>query len=117
MYHLAKVIEVILPEEEGTKSADNNGHALVETWDENKIIFRVSPKISASLKPGDFVLIDFSPVPCGGSAVPRHEITVIVKKSKGEKLWKSLVEYFHEKRRKRSSYGEVPAVQFPDHGM
>ncbi len=102
MFHLGKIIEVISPEEKGSKSADNITHALIEMWDENLIIFKVSPVISRDLKEGSFALVDYSPVPVGGAPVPRHEIVSIVSEAKGKKIMAKLKDSMEERKKARN---------------
>ena len=102
MFHLAKVIEVMRPDEKGSKSSDNVTHALLEMWDENMIIFRANPAIAGDLKDGVFVLVDYSPVPVGGAPVPKHEIVSIVSEAKGKKVLAKLKDSLEEKKRSRS---------------
>ncbi|MFH1391597.1 MAG: hypothetical protein ABIH20_04765 [Candidatus Diapherotrites archaeon] len=110
MFHLGKIIEVISDEEQGNKSAETQNHALVETWDENKLIFKVHPKISKELKKNDFVLIDFSPTPVSSAPVPRHEVTAIINPEKGKKLWAEMKSYLEKKKNEKREKG-IPVSQ------
>ncbi len=101
MFHLAKVIEVIFPEDKGSKSAENTTHALLQMWDDNMIIFRANPAIAKDLKEGVYVLVDYSPIPVGGAPVPRHEIVSIVSEAKGKKIMAKLKDSFEEKKKSR----------------
>ena len=99
MFHIAKILEVISPEEKGSKSAGNDTHALLEMWDENLIIFKVSPLIAKEVKEGNYVLVDYSPVPVAGAPVSRHEVVSIVTDAKGKKITAKMREYLEEKKR------------------
>ena len=118
MYHIAKVIEVIPVDEKGTKSCEPYSHALVETWDENMLIFRVNEKIVNTVKKNDFVLLDFSPVALATAPVPRHEVIEIVAPVTGKKIWKEMKDYLENKKNKRVSRGmDVPVQQFGGQNM
>src|SRR3989338_6489440 len=101
MFHIGKVIEIISPEEKGSKSAENTTHALLEMWDENMIIFRVNPGIAKEIKEGSYVLVDYSPVPVAGAPVPRHEVVSIVNEAKGKKILAKLQDSLEERKRSR----------------
>ena len=104
MFHIAKILEVMSPSEKGAKNADASSFALLEMWDENMLIFKISPSISGDVKEGSFVLVDYSPVAVGGTPVPRHEVTVILSDSKGKKFWHRMKEYMEK--RKPSAAGQ-----------
>ncbi|HLC93109.1 MAG TPA: hypothetical protein VJH23_05375 [archaeon] len=101
MFHLGKILEVISPEDKGSKSSDTVTHALLEMWDENLIIFRVSPVIANDVKEGSFVLVDYSPVPVAGAPVPRHEVVSIVNEAKGKKILAKLQDSLEERKKSR----------------
>ncbi len=103
MFHIGKVLEVLSSDEKGSKSSDNATHALLEMWDQNEIIFRVSPAIARDLKEGNYVLVDYSPIPVGGAPVPRHEVISIVGEAKGKKVFARLRESLEEKKRQRQT--------------
>ncbi|VVB99572.1 Uncharacterised protein [uncultured archaeon] len=103
MYHVAKVLEVMSPEEKGSKFSSASTHALVEMWDENMIIFSVSPEIAKAVKPNDIVIVDYSPVAVGGAPVPKHEVSAILSEAKGKKLWQKMKDYLGQKRKPGSA--------------
>ena len=102
MFHLGKVLEVISPEDKGSKSSETITHALLEMWDENMIIFRVSPNIAKDVKEGCYVLVDYSPIPVAGAPVPRHEIISIVNEAKGKKILSKLRDSMEERKKSRN---------------
>jgi len=116
MYHLGKVIEIISDEEQGTQSVESQSHAMVEMWDENKVIFKVHPKIAKTIKANDFVLIDYSPVPVSSAPVPRHEVTAIVNPKKGKKLWDEMKKHLEEKKSQKQGKSGVPVNMFQNEG-
>ena len=98
MYHLGKVLNVMYPDEKGSKFSENAAQALIEMWDENVIIFKVSPAIAKDVKENDYVSVDYSPVAIGGGPVPRHEVVAIINESKAKKVWSKLREKLEEKK-------------------
>ncbi len=99
MFHLAKILEVVGPEEKGSKFSDAAAFAMLEMWDENILLFRVAQNISRDVKPNDYVLVDYSPIAVGGAPVPKHEVTAILGEAKGKKLWQKMKEYLSQKRK------------------
>lgn len=89
------------PDEKGSKFSDQTTQALVEMWDENLIIFKVSPAISREIKENDYVSVDYSPVAVGGAPVPKHEITAIINEQKAKKVWAKLKEKFEQKKNEK----------------
>ena len=98
MYHIAKVIELMPWDEKGAKFSESSSYALLEMWDENIIVFSVSPKIARDVKANDFVLVDYSPIAVGGAPVPKHEVCAILSEAKGKKIWVKLRDYLAKKR-------------------
>ncbi len=116
MYHIAKIIEVIPVEEKGTKSCESLSHSLVETWDGNRLIFKVNQKIAPYVKKGDFVLLDFSPVSLATAPVPRHEVVEIVNSTTGKKVWKEMKDYLEKKKSTLQNKAGASAQAFPNMG-
>lgn len=106
MFHIAKILEVMSPDEKGSKSSGHDTHALLEMWDENILLFAVAPQISKDVRANDIVLVDYSPVAVGGAPVPRHEISAILSEQKGKKMWAKMKEYLSKKRNPDGSDGE-----------
>lgn len=106
MYHIAKILEVMSPEEKGAKFSESTTRVLLEMWDENILLFSVAPKISKEVRANDIVLVDYSPIAVGGAPVPRHEVAAILSESKGKKMWAKMKDYLSKKRNPDGSDGE-----------
>jgi hydrogenase maturation factor len=106
MYHIGKILEVW-----SSKAAkgDDSVQATLEMWDENIITLKAEPKISKQLKTGDYVLVDYTPVMLGASAVPRQIISKVLDVKAGERTWQTYKE-FHKKQKNAKS-GAAAAAQ------
>lgn len=108
MYHVGKVLEVWSGK--STKSGDDSVQATLEMWDENVITLKTDAKISRQAKSGDFVLVDYTPVIVGATAVPRQVITKILDAKSGERVWQVYKE-FHKKQKSAKAGGIAAAMQ------
>jgi len=108
-YHIGRVIEVLRPGKD-VVSADTSTQAVVETWDENVITFEVARKLASKIKPGDIVLIDYTPI-SSKVVMPKMVITKIIKGKKAETIWEEYKEYFRRRPRVKPSTPKV--VQRP----
>ena len=95
MYHPGKVLKIFSPKDKEVISADDNLHALVEMWDENIFTVIVDQKISAKIKEGDIVIIDYYPI-SAQSSIPKRVITKIVRGKSSDFLWNTYKSY-HKK--------------------
>lgn len=92
MFHPGKVIRVFSYSDKGINSCDQSTQAFLEMWDENQMTFQVDPKIADKVKPGDFVLVDYS----SGSMqypMPRYIIIKVLSQEMGKETWKNYKEY------------------------
>jgi len=110
MYHIGKVLEVWSGK---AVKGDDSVQATVEMWDENIITLKADTKISKQLKAADFVLVDYTPIIAGASAVPRQVITKVLDAKAGERTWQTYKE-FHKKQ-KAAKAGAAAAAQMQLH--
>jgi len=104
MYHVGKVLEVWGGK---TTKGEDAVQATLEMWDENVITLKADVKVSKQVRNGDFVLVDYTPVMMGASAVPRQMITKVLEAKAGERAWNAYKE-FHKKQRSGKSSVQVP---------
>ena len=86
MYHIGTVQHIISPIGKGIISSDASVQVVVRMWDENLLIIGVDKKISKSIKKGDYVLADYTPM----SPNSNHRkllITKILPIEEGSKIW------------------------------
>ena len=95
MYHIGKILEVWAGK---AAKGEESVQATLEMWDENVITLKAESKISKAIKPGDFVLVDYTPVMIGASALPKQLITKVLEPKAGEKTWQTYKE-FHKKQK------------------
>ena len=110
MYHIAKILKVLEPDNKSVVSADKITVAMIRTWDENTLILAVDENIVGKLKEGDFVLADYRLR--DNSPSPRHLITKILKSDVGKELWDVATAHLEEMK-KRSGMQAVPAAKLP----
>jgi len=106
MYHIGKVVEVISSSKsKKIKSADKSTQAVVRMWDENLLILEVAKKIANSLLPGDYIVIDYSPL---GPSSPYRKmlITKVLSRDGGKKIW---TEFQKELSRKKAAMAHMQA--------
>ena len=106
MYHIGKIVEVIShAKDKKMKSADKTVQAVVRMWDENMLILEVDNKIAKNILPGDYVIVNYSPM--GPSAHHRKMlITKVLSRDKGKKIWN---EFTKELSRKKSAMAHMQA--------
>jgi hypothetical protein len=95
MYHIGKILEVWAGK---AAKGDESVQATLEMWDENIITLKADTRVSKSLKPGDVVLVDYTPVISGSSIVPKQLIVKALEAKAGERAWQTYKE-FHKKQR------------------
>lgn len=108
MYHIGKILEVWVGK---VVKGDESVQATLEMWDENVITIKADTKISKQLKTGDFVLVDYTPVMLGTSAVPRQMITKVLDGKAGERTWQTYKEFHKKQRSAKSSAAQMQAHQ------
>jgi len=94
MFHIGKVKYVIKADK---KSADSSVQAAVKMWDDNLIILDVDKKISAAIKPDDFVLADYTPM-AAESINRKMVITKILDEKKGREIYLDFSKEFERKK-------------------
>lgn len=102
MYHPGKVIEVLRPSDKEVSSADTSTQATVSMWDDNTLTLLVSPKLSAKLKAGHVVLVDYRPGPEHRPPVPAHTIVKILEGKKAQAVWQAY-QQMHERQRRQTA--------------
>ncbi len=108
-YHVGRVIEVLKPGKD-VKSSDSSVQAVVETWDENVITFNVHTKLKQRIRPGDYVLIDYTPI-SEKIVMPKMLIIKIISGDKAKKIWEAYKEYY--RRRPRCGKPSTPTPRVP----
>ena len=101
MYHPGKVIETLKKTDKEVISADETMQAVLEMWDENILTLLVNSKLSAKLKAGQVVIVDYRPDEKHSAPVPRHEVVKIVLGKKATKIW-DVYKDMHEKKRRKT---------------
>ncbi len=79
LYHAGKVFEVVDGEET---------LVTVEMWDDNLFTFDIEDDVAPDVDEGDIVLVDYTPVPAGNDAVPRHTIVRVLEGQTAQRVWK-----------------------------
>ena len=81
-------------------------YALVDMWDEGKILMTATPEAEArGLKEGEVVIAAYEPVP--GTQTTTITIVKVLEGKAGERAWKEMREY-HKKRTQRDGAGVPP---------
>lgn len=110
MYHVGKIVEVISPlKDRKIKSADKGVEAVIRMWDENLMIIGADPKISKNLLPGDYVIVDYTPVD-PKSPHRKMLITKVLPREMGKKIWN---EFQKELSRKKSAMAHLQSQMPP----
>lgn len=111
LHHPGKVIAVLSPGAKDIKSADDSTQATVEMWDENLLTLKVEPQIAKDVKPGDIVLVDYTPTAVNQNTVAYRQVIVkILGKDTGAQLWERYKQ-FQEKQKKTGQ--KMRAAQAP----
>lgn len=109
MFHPGKVLRVFRNDEKTVFGFDQSVLAMVTMWDDNLLTVGVEHGLSAKLKEGDVVLLDYSPqhptLP-----VPRQVIVKVLRGETGKTVWKE----YEERHKKRNIEAEEP-MQIPGH--
>jgi len=108
LYHIGKVFNVLKPGKD-VLGCDESVQAVVEMWDRNVLTFMVHPKISAKIKKGDYVLVDYKPI-SEKAPIPRHTIIKIIKGKTADGVWKEYKRFFSEKQKKASQQQQPTMV-------
>ena len=114
LHHPGKVIAVLASTAKDIKSADDSTQATVEMWDDNLLTLKVEPQISKDIKPGDIVLVDYTPTAVNQNTVAYRQIIVkILGKDTGTQLWDKYKQ-FQEKQKKtgqKAKAGAAPQME------
>lgn len=112
MYHPGKVIE-IFSTGKGIKSNDSSIQITLEMWDENILTFNICQKLGKTVKEGDIVIVDYSPI-SEKMPVPKHEIVKILQGDAGQKMWKKYKDFLKRKRPAVTAPQQVqkPSLQY-----
>lgn len=95
-YHLGKISTIF-----GTAPI----YALVDMWDDGKILMTATPEAEArGVKEGDIIIAMYEPVP--GTQTTTISIARVIDGKAGERAWKEMREY-HKKRTQRDG-GNAP---------
>ena len=99
-YHIARVVEVLRPNQRDVLSADSKTQAVVETWDDNVVTVEVTPKLASKVKSGDLVLLDYNPI-SQKIIMPRKVIVKIIKGEKARRIWEKYKQFLNRRPRVR----------------
>ena len=106
IHHPGEVLEVLRPEDNDIKSADEDTLATLRMWDENILTLVVAPKISKEIKVGDKVLVDYRPleVPTSANApmIARQMVTKVIKGKRADTIWKEYKKFFEQQRQRQT---------------
>lgn len=111
MFHIGKIMKVVLPKGKGIISADSTAQAMVKMWDDNLLLLEVDKKIASQLKEKDYVIADYTPVAMN-SPHRRMIITRIVRGDLGRQIWDEFGKEF-EKRKNKSDQPGPHIAQVP----
>lgn len=111
VYHPGKVIEIFKKTDKDVICADESAQAVLDMWDENVLTMLASPKISARIKPGQLVLVDYRADEKHNPPVPRHEIVKIITGKRAQKIWAAYKDMLEKRKRKAKPEAIVPAEQ------
>ena len=111
MFHIAKVLKLIKPDNKNIVSSDRVTVAMIRTWDENTLIMAVDDIIVDKVKEGDYVLVDYRIRENHPS--PRHIITKILKDSLGKEIWELAVAHLEEAKKRAGMQTAQGAVAKP----
>ncbi|MCD6402876.1 MAG: hypothetical protein J7K98_00930 [Candidatus Aenigmarchaeota archaeon] len=103
-------MEVLKPGKKDTISSDSSVQAVVETWDENIITFKVASRLASKIREGDIVLIDYSPI-SEKIVMPKMVIVKILRGEKGKKVWEVYKEFYRRKPKYRKLSSPPPQPQ------
>jgi len=109
MYHIGKVQFVYSPSDKNVISSNNSVQATLYMWDENLVTATVSDALTCTIKVGDTVLVDYSPVP--GTSSPRFLVSKILK---GKIAKDSVKAYEDFLAKKKKPAGNTVALPFPN---
>jgi ribose 1,5-bisphosphokinase PhnN len=98
MYHIG-IIQQVLSPGKGILSSDSSVQAVVKMWDENLLILGVEKKIARSIKKGDYVLADYSPV-SAASANRKLSLIKLLPTEVGSKVWAEFQDEYDRRRAK-----------------
>ncbi|MBN1170226.1 hypothetical protein JXA56_04320 [Candidatus Micrarchaeota archaeon] len=121
MYHIGIVENIVSPKTKGVVSADDSVQALIKMWDNNLLILPVHRKISGSIKKGDYVLNDYTPM----SPTSRYRNLFVIKilsEKEGKQIWqkfqeelerrKKLVQQMHNAQNMQNPSATVPQLRY-----
>ena len=82
MYHIGKVMKLIKNRE---GCIDNSLHAVVDMWDDNRLIFIVHPLLNRTIQENSFVLVRYT--------APENTIVRQLDSKEGKQVWELFQEY------------------------
>ena len=115
LHHPGKVVAVLAPTSKDIKSADDSTQATVEMWDDNLLTLKVENQISKDIRPGDVVLVDYTPTAVNQNTVAYRQVIVkILGRDTGFQLWDKY-KAFQEKQKKtggqKAKGGMMPQME------
>jgi len=84
-----------------TVSVDNSVQAIVEMWDENKLVLNVDMAVSGAIKEGSVVLVDYNPIAGVSPPVPKQTIVKVLSAKQGKECWDIFRKFYAEKNSKK----------------
>lgn len=96
MYHIGTVQHVISPGR-GVASSDASVQAVVRMWDDNLLILGVDRRIAKTVKKGDYVIADYTPL-APASANRKLSLVKILPVETGSKIWAEFRDEFDRRR-------------------
>jgi hypothetical protein len=112
MFHIGKVMKMVLPRGKGIISADSSVQAMVKMWDDNLLMLEVDKKIANAIKEKDYVIADYSPV-APNSPHRRMIITKIVRGELGKQIWDEFGREFDKRKSKNDSAPQLQPMPMP----
>ncbi len=112
MFHIGKVMKMVLPKGKGVISADGSIQAMVKMWDDNLLLLEVDKKIARDVREKDYIIADYTPI-APNSPHRRMIITKIVRGDLGKQIWDEFSREFAKRKNRAESVPQLAAMPMP----
>ncbi len=112
MFHIGKVMKIVLPKGKGIISADKSVQAMVKMWDENLLLLEVDRRIAKDIREKDYIIADYSPL-APNSPQRRMVVTKIVRGELGKQIWDEFGKEYSKRKSKAESAPQLAPMPMP----
>ncbi len=112
MYHIGKIVRIVLPKGKGVISADSSIEAVVRMWDDNLLLLEVDKKIANQVREKDFVIADYTPV-APNSPHRRMLVTKILRGDLGKQIWDEFTREYEKRKSRPESAPQLQPMPMP----